>query len=181
MRPTSAALRIPRRLASEVLRSAESSDTNRNKFFAQLPAVLQGFFEKYPPPPFGQYTDKPTWTNAEDANPFLANRHPVTLNWHKPKYSMRRQADLWKAAYRFGIDHLMPRLMHGKTFYEHRYETRPPVRGAQFFKLKKGERLAPQREKEVMQALGQVDERLAERKGKRFRQFMENKDKTSYV
>lgn len=181
MKSSRAVLSIPRRLAGDVLRSAENSQTERNKFFAQMPGVLQRFFEKYPPPPYGRYADKPTWTNAPDANPFLANKHPITQSWHKPKYSMRRQADLWKAAYRFGIDHLMPTLMHGKKFYEQRYESRPPVRGAQFFKLKKGERIAPQREKEVMEAILQADSKIAERKGKRFQNFLQNKDKTSYV
>lgn len=179
MKPSLALFRVPRRLAQDVLKSAESvekaGNVSANPYFAELPVVLQNFFKKYPPAPFRTYSDKPTATNAPDANPFLANKHPITQNWHKPRYSMRRQADLWKAAYRFGIEHLLPNLLHNKTFYEQRYATAKPVRGQLFFKLSKGERAAPSREVEVKEATAKADSKILEKKGKRFEKFLERK------
>lgn len=183
MKPSLALFRIPRRLASEVIKSATQAEKQgvANAYFAELPPVLARFFEKYPPAPFRQYSEKPTLTNAVDANPFLPNRHPVTNSWHKPKFSMRRQADLWKAAYRFGVEHLMPTLLHNRTFYETRYEQPRKVRGAQLFKLRKGERIAPEREKEVQAARGTLDGLIANRKGKRFEKFVANKNRAGFV
>lgn len=183
MKPSLALFRIPRRLASEVIKSAQSAEKQgaTNAYFAELPPVLSRFFEKFPPSPFREYSAKPTLTNAENANPFLPNRHPVTNSWHKPKYSMRRQADLWKAAYRFGIEHLMPTLLHNRTFYEERYNQPRKVRGAQLFKLRKGERIAPMREKEVQDARGKLDGLIADRKGKRFEKFVANKGRAGFV
>lgn len=172
--------RVPRRTASDVLRSAQTAaaaenSSSGNVYFQELPKVLQSFFRRYPPPPFREYSDKPTATNAENANPFLANKHPVTNRWHNPKYSMRRQADLWKAAYRFGIEHLLPPLLHRRTFYEKRYETKKPIRGAQFFKLTASERRAPAREAEIREALANADAKILEKKGKRFKEFLARK------
>lgn len=174
MRLTLPLFRVPRRLASDVLAAVDSrlqadpAASAPRAFFAELPAVLQRFFQRYPPAPFRAYADKPRMVNDADANPFLANKHPVTGRWHEPRYSMRRQADLWKAAYRFGIEDLMPPLLHNRKFYEARYAQGLRVRGARLFKLRQGERAAPAREKEVSDAYQNLDQLIAERKGPRF-------------
>jgi len=185
MRVTTPLLRIPRRLASEVLSTAavkaEGGVPESQVFFQELPEQLQRFFHKYPPKPFREYASRPTMTNAPDANPFLANKHPVTEKWHQPRYSMRRQADLWKAAYRFGIQHLMPTLLHERKFYEEKYDEGVKVRGAHFFKLTRSERKAPARAKEVEEAVADLDNKIANRKGRRFTQFLEEKDRVPFV
>lgn len=179
-------LRVPRRLASQVLESAqaklaEGSAPESQVYFGELPEVLQTFFKKYPPSPFKTYATEPRATNDPEANPFLANKHPITQVWHKPKYSMRRQADLWKAAYRFGIPHLLPQLLHNRLFYEDKYAEGTRVRGAQLFKLTRRERKAPERAREVAEAIGKLDEKIAERKGRRFTDGLAEKKRVGYV
>lgn len=178
--------RVPRRLASEVLESAQAklaggSISESQVYFGELPEVLQKFFKKYPPSPFRTYATKPRATNDPEANPFLANKHPITQAWHKPKYSMRKQADLWKAAYRFGIPHLLPQLLHNRKFYEEKYEEGTKVKGAQLFKLTRRERKAPERAREVAEAISKLDEKIAQRKGRRFTEFLAQKNRLSHI
>lgn len=185
MRVSPPALRISRRLASEVLETASAKTqegaSESRVFFNELPSQLKRFFQKYPPRPFREYASHPTTTNAPDANPFLANKHPVTQRWHSPQYSMRRQADLWKAAYRFGIQHLLPDLLHKRKFYEEKYAEGVKLTGAQYFKLSRGERRAPARAKEVEEAVADLDNKIARRKGRRFERFLDEKDRVPFV
>lgn len=148
-----------------------------NAYFNQLPKPLVDFFTKYPPAPFRQYADKSTLSNAPDANPFFANRHPVTNTIHDPIYSLRRQSDLYKAAYRFGIAHLLPPLKDGKKFYEEKYETKTPVRGSQRFKLSKAERIAPERQKEMAEAIAKADELILKARGSKYKRKLQKKEK----
>lgn len=148
-----------------------------NPFFLQLPKPLAEFFTKYPPAPFRQYAEKSTSTDATDANPFIANRHPITKRLHDPIYSHRRQSDLYKAAYRYGITHLLPPLANGKKFYEDKYENKTPVRGSHRFKLSKAERKAPERKQEMADALAKADEIIAKARGAKFRRRLEAKQK----
>ncbi|KAG9236472.1 putative 54S ribosomal protein L25, mitochondrial [Amylocarpus encephaloides] len=41
-------------------------------------------------------------------NPFRPQKHPLSGNWHDPKYSLRRQADLCKLARKYGVEELLP-------------------------------------------------------------------------
>lgn len=148
-----------------------------NPFFLQLPKPLAEFFARYPPTPFRQYADKSTFTDAADANPFVANRHPITKRLHDPIYSFRRQSDLYKTAYRYGITHLLPPLTNGKKFYEDKYENKTPVRGSHRFKLSKAERKAPERQKEMAEALAKADEVIAKARGNKFKRRLEAKQK----
>ena len=161
--------RVPRRLASEVIESAtskiEAGASAPKAYFDELPEVLKRFFQRYPPSPFREYANSPRMINDPGANPFLANKNPVTHRWQEPKYSMRRQADLWKAAYRFGIQHLMPPLLHNRKFYEGKYADGIKMKGAKFFKLSHSERIAPARAAEVANAYKQLDSKISERKG----------------
>uniref|UniRef100_A0A060TGG2 ARAD1D30184p n=1 Tax=Blastobotrys adeninivorans TaxID=409370 RepID=A0A060TGG2_BLAAD len=183
----------PRLLASEILKNVEAlktpakplrsqeaefiqaPDLSVNPFFQQLPPTLANFFKKYPPAPFRKYADKPVATNAEDANPFLPNKNPVTGRYAAPKYSLRRQSDLYKAAYRFGIAHLLPKLGNNKKFYEDKHLNKTPVRGSVMFKLTKGERTKDSRIQEVNEALSKADEIIAEHRGRAYRRKLERK------
>lgn len=95
---------------------------------------------------------------------------------------MRQQADLWKAAYRFGIQHLLPKLLHDRKFYEEKYaEGTEKLRGANQFKLTRKERKAPQRAQEVSEAIKELDNKILQRKGKRFANFLAQKNRLGHV
>lgn len=166
-------------LAQTVIERAETAaaTSDVNPYFAQLPKPLADFFAKYPPTPYREYADKPTSTEAPDANPFLPNQHPITKRVHDPVYSRRRQSDLYKAAYRNGIAHLLPKMAGDKKFYEEKYETKTPVKGSVRFKLSKAERKAPERKKEMEEALAKADELIAKARGARFKRRLAAKAK----
>lgn len=177
---TRQAPRLRQRVLSQTLieRAQEAAPTSDvNPYFAQLPKPLADFFAKYPPAPYRQYADKPTSTEALDANPFLPNRHPITQRVHDPVYSLRRQSDLYKAAYRYGIAHLLPKVSGNRKFYEEKYETKTPVQGSVRFKLSKSERKAPERQKEMEEALAKADELIAKARGARFKRRLAAKAK----
>ena len=46
--------------------------------------------------------------STELSNPFIPARNPATGKWRPPLYSLRRQAELLKAAKRSGLVHLLP-------------------------------------------------------------------------
>lgn len=185
MKPSLGLLKAqPRLLAKEVLANVErmkqiqpqpTDNSQMNPFFAQLPKNLANFFKKYPPPPYHNYSDKPTKADANDANPFLPNKHPVTNRWSAPKFSLRRQSDLYKTAYRFGITHLLPTLLNGKKFYEDKHQNKTPVRGSLSFKLSKGERIKESRKAEVDEAVANMDEIIAKHRGKAYKKKVEKK------
>lgn len=188
MKPTLAVFgRRVRLLASEVLKNAEElelaqklagktlpADTE-DPWFQQLPPNLSNFFKKYPPPPFREYSDRPTSTHADDSNPFLPNKHPVTNRWHEPKYSLRRQSDLYKAAYRLGITHLLPKLGNNKKFYEEKYANKTPMAGSVRFKLHKWERNLEARQVELAEAVQKADQVIGAAKNRKFRKKQQEK------
>ena len=74
-----------------------------------LPPRLQVFLARYPATailPDGA-TSK-TGYQEETPNPFSPMKHAATGNWHNPKYSMRRQAELVKLARDHGVEELLP-------------------------------------------------------------------------
>lgn len=95
--------------------------------FAKLPQKLHNFFIKYPPRPFATYLEKPSTLGDPLLNPFLPNKNTESGKWHEPKYSLRRSADLYKMAYKFGLQDLLPPIPH-KRFYEDKYNHRDWVR-----------------------------------------------------
>lgn len=145
--------------------------------FAKLPEKLQNFFTKFPPAPIRKYADQPTACNAEDANPFLANRHPVTGRTHEPLYSLRRQSDLYKLAYKFGIADLMPPLANGKKFFAEKHEASPILKGVLYPKGHKWERTFAERKKKIQDALGEVDNILIKHRGTKYRKRLERREK----
>ena len=62
---------------------------------------------------FGPFPEAPTSATTSEpplqlSNPFLPKRNPKSGKWHKPTYSLRRQAELVKKAHATGTMHLLP-------------------------------------------------------------------------
>ncbi|CDK26141.1 unnamed protein product [Kuraishia capsulata CBS 1993] len=145
--------------------------------FKKLPQTLQNFFTRYPPAPFKKYATEPTLTSAEDANPFLYNRHPVTQKVQDPIYSMRRQSDLFKLAYKFGVADLLPALNNDKKFFQEKYDTKPTLRGVTSPKGHKWERTFTKRKTRIADALDKVDDILIEARGTKYKKRLERREK----
>lgn len=143
--------------------------------FAKLPVKLQNFFTKFPPAPLKQYASEPTLTTAPNANPFLPNRHPVTGRTHEPLYSLRRQSDLYKLAYKFGIADLMPPLANGKKFFAEKQASSPILKGVLYPKGHKWERTLAERKQKIQDALEQVDDVLIKYRGRKYKQRLERR------
>lgn len=135
-------------------------------YFSTLPSKLQKFFTRYPPRPFKEYASRPVSTLDENANPFIANKHPITKRYHDPKFSMRRQSDLWKLAYRYGIQDALPPLGNGKKLYQDKYDNKKMMRGVLRPKGHKYDKERPIKDAQIKEALLHADEKIAERTGK---------------
>lgn len=90
-----------------------------------LPAKLQRFLARYPPP---QFAAPQTGYQTDTTNPFFPHRHEASGNLHDPVFSARRQADLVKLARDHGVEELLP---HGRKRTEVRlaYKVRLGWRG----------------------------------------------------
>lgn len=124
--------------------------------FAKLPQRLHNFFIKYPPRPFAQYADKPSTTDDPHMNPFLPNKNSDSGRWHGAKFSLRRSAELFKMARKFGILDLLPPVPH-RRFYEDKYDNKNWMRGVLFQKKPKWERELPEKLKAREEALANMD------------------------
>lgn len=144
--------------------------------FSKLPQKLQNFFTRFPPMPIKKYSDKPTTTDAADANPFLPNRHPVTGRTHEPIYSLRRQSDLFKLAYKFGISDLMPPLANNKKFFLEKQQQSPILKGVLYPKGHKWERTYAERKKKIADALNEVDDILIKYRGSKYKKRLERRE-----
>ncbi|KAA8901851.1 hypothetical protein FN846DRAFT_780900 [Sphaerosporella brunnea] len=78
--------------------AAASSSSSFVSVCKLLPARLTRFFARYPP---GS-------SNDVRRNPFKPTVHPATGKWHNPVYSLRRQAELFKLARKYGVEELLP-------------------------------------------------------------------------
>lgn len=114
-------------------------------------------------------------TNAPDANPFLANRHPVTGRTHEPLYSLRRQSDLYKLAYKFGISDMIPSLANGKKFFAEKQASSPLLKGVMYPKGHKWERTMSERKQKIQDALGEVDNILIKHRGRKYKNRLERR------
>ncbi|RDW64097.1 hypothetical protein BP5796_10599 [Coleophoma crateriformis] len=102
------------------------------KLATALPPRLQRFFARYPPaailPPQTTTTTSSVPTPAASlssaangihpdaysfANPFQAQKHPVTGRWHDPVFSLRRQSEIVKLARQHGVEELLPFTVKG--------------------------------------------------------------------
>ena len=75
-------------------------------------------FGPFPEPPTSATTSQST---LQLPNPFLPKRNPKSGKWHKPNYSLRRQAELVKKAHACGSMHLLPP-GHKKATFETRLQ-----------------------------------------------------------
>lgn len=131
-----------------------ATPTKYKKIAQSLPGILRRFFEKFPPgQPYALETQRPskpvpTTSTLEDGtvaaieptpedllrvstpfsdptyNPFLPWRNPITGRWRGPYYGLRRQANLCKAAERYGMETMMPWSMKASAVKLERRETR---------------------------------------------------------
>ncbi|ODV58812.1 mitochondrial 54S ribosomal protein mL59 ASCRUDRAFT_82470 [Ascoidea rubescens DSM 1968] len=141
--------------------------------FDKLPPTLQRFFAKFPPTTIKKYSATPTSTRAEDANPFMPNKHPVTLRYHAPRYSLRQQSMIYKAAYRFGIQDLLPPMK--KKFYEEKYNNKKLMRGVLAPKGHKYDLAKPQKLAKIEESLAKMDEKIIEVKGNKYKRILKKK------
>lgn len=120
--------------------------------FQKLPKILQGFFKRYPP------VSSESWakTGEERFNPFLPYRNEFSGRWNDPKYSNRRQADLYKAARRLGLEQFLPT----ESRWNQSSEPAGIIRGSRFFKKTIPERTLLSRERRVEEALKNMDARI---------------------
>ncbi len=162
MRPSVGLLNAAKAVSSTIVKT--STAVGARSAFDSLPLKLVNFFKKYPPASLRQYADKPVSTTDLNANPFMPNRHPVTQKTHDSIYSLRRQSDLYKLAYRYGIQDLLPPILH-KKFFEEKYETKVPMKGTRIFKGHKRERFRDARRAEVAEAISKADEIILAAKG----------------
>lgn len=93
-------------------------------------------------------------------NPFLPNKNPESNRWHGSKYSLRRSADLFKLAYKFGVHDLLPPLP--KKFYEDKYNNKNWMRGVLRHKQRKWERTIDEKLEERRQAINDMDKIISE-------------------
>ncbi|ODV79561.1 uncharacterized protein CANTADRAFT_20868 [Suhomyces tanzawaensis NRRL Y-17324] len=127
--------------------------------FSKLPQKLHNFFIKYPPRPFAEYNTKPSTITDPKLNPFLPNKNPESGKWHSPKFSLRRSADLYKMARKFGIEELLPPTP--KKYYEEKYDNKNWMRGVLTQKKKRWERELPEKLEAREQAIATMDETIA--------------------
>lgn len=124
--------------------------------FAKLPQKLHKFFIKHPPRPFAEYATKSSVITDPQRNPFLPNKNPETSRWHEPKFSLRRQADLYKMAYKFGIADLLPPMR--RKFYAEKYNDKKWMRGVLNPKSQRWERELPEKLEARKEAIANMDD-----------------------
>lgn len=154
----------------------QSSRSNL-EYFEQLPQILKNFFSKHAPATQVKYSDKPTFINDPTANPFLPNKNPVTLKYREPQYSLRRQSVLYKEAKKYGIQSLLPGLLHNKQFYEAKYTNKTFMKGVLKPKGHKHEMTKEARKAKIEAAMESMEDKIAEVKGSRYKKKLEKKKK----
>lgn len=145
--------------------------------FRKLPQKLQTFFTRYPPAPIKTYAAKPTFTDASDANPFLPNIHPITKTVHSPIYSLRKQSELYKMAYKFGIADLMPVMQNQKRLYKEKYDSKPLLKGVSSPKGHKWERTLAERKQKIAEGIANADNVLIQYRGSKYKRRLERREK----
>ncbi|GMM37643.1 mitochondrial 54S ribosomal protein YmL25 [Saccharomycopsis crataegensis] len=152
----------------------QSASASNAEYFEQLPQILKNFFTKHSPATATTYSQKPTFTNDPTANPFLPNKHPVTLKYHSPQYSLRRQSVLYKTAKMYGIEDLLPSL-NNKKFFEDKYTTKSFMKGVLRPKGHKHELSKESRQEAIKKAMETMETTIAKVKGSKYKKKMEKK------
>lgn len=90
-------------------------------------------------------------------NPFLPNKNTESGRWQEAKYSLRRSADLFKMARKFGIEDLLPPLPQ-KKFYEDKYANKNWMRGVLRPKGHKWQHALPEKLAAREKAIAEMDD-----------------------
>lgn len=152
--------------------------------YNQLPSVLKGFFERYPPRQFKEYASNVVDKFSPNENPFLPTRNPVTKIVNPPKYNMKIQSKIFKMAYRFGVEDCLPPLRNNKRFYEDKYENKPYMNGVLRPKGHKREREWPAKKARMDEAMEKRVDTIASTLGGKFKKRFaeaEKKSKRSFI
>ncbi|KAI5838957.1 hypothetical protein DFP73DRAFT_484838 [Morchella snyderi] len=81
----------------------------------RLPPLLHRFFAQHPP-------------GTNHAAIFRHTKSPLTGKWHNPKYSLRRQKELVKAAHDCGVEELLPETVKAAAARAARAEVGPRLK-----------------------------------------------------
>ena len=77
------------------------------KLVAALPRQLLSFFKRHPPASATSWA-REVADGRSPQNPFRASKNTYTLKYNEPRYSIRRQTDLFKLASIYKVEHLLP-------------------------------------------------------------------------
>ncbi|CAI4063400.1 hypothetical protein SUVZ_07G3110 [Saccharomyces uvarum] len=150
------------------------------QYFDGLPLKLKSFLQRYPPSI--KYSSVSTSTKAVDANPFLPNKHPVTQRLHDPKYSLRRMSDVYKLALRYGVQDFLPPIDNTKKlFFEDKYDKKTLMKGVLLPKGHKHELKLNEKLKKREEALKNVDNLIASKKGSKYAKKLEKMKTTQSI
>lgn len=73
-----------------------------------LPRQLISFFKKHPPASASSWLPATAPGTRPPKNPFRPSKNTYTLKFEEPRYSIRRQTNLFNLAEQFQIAHLLP-------------------------------------------------------------------------
>lgn len=73
-----------------------------------LPRQLLSFFKRHPPASSSSWMPAPGAVERPPKNPFRASKNTFTLRYEEPRYSIRRQTDLFHLATKYDVAHLLP-------------------------------------------------------------------------
>lgn len=86
------------------------------KLVSTLPRQLLSFFKRHPPASAESWMPDPRTVKKIPQNPFRGTKNTYTLRYQEPRYSIRRQTDLYNLAGQYGVQHLLPpRAPHKET------------------------------------------------------------------
>lgn len=86
------------------MHSIESS----RKLVSTLPRQLLSFFERHPPASASSWMPAAGTAKRPPKNPFRPTKNTYTLRYQEPRYSIRRQTDLYNLAQQYNVQHLLP-------------------------------------------------------------------------
>lgn len=83
-------------------------NTSSRQTVASLPRQLLSFFKKHPPATASSWLPTPATGERPPKNPFRPTKNTYTLRFEEPRYSIRRQSDLFNLAEQYNVQHLLP-------------------------------------------------------------------------
>lgn len=78
------------------------------RIVSTLPKQLLSFFRRHPPASATSWMPAPGTTARLPKNPFRPTKNTYTLRYQEPRYSIRRQSDLYNLAEAHNVHHLLP-------------------------------------------------------------------------